>query len=76
MNQERRKRLQEIQKRIFSSRTELDHICNDEQWEFDNLPYAIQNEKRRDLSQVAVYAIGVCTETLDEAVSLLRGACE
>lgn len=73
MNNERRKRLDEIKERICSIMNELtgdiedqlQSICDEEQAYYDNMPESIQNGERGERAQQVI-------DSLDEAISDLE----
>lgn len=68
MNNERRRRIEELTSRLDDLKTDLENILDDEQIAFDSIPESLQQTERGGQSQAS---IEVMTDAIDIIENLI-----
>lgn len=68
MNRERRKKIKEIMDGLNVLKDQLDSVCDEEQYAFDNTPEQFQNDETEEIIETLID----CSDSLDDIISDLE----
>lgn len=71
MNKQRRKRIQEIKKKLIVIKDELNSVLYEEQMVFDNMPENLQCSIKGSESEDAIDILEECSEDLEKIIDRL-----
>lgn len=71
MNKQRRKRIQEIKKKLIVIKDELNSVLDVEQMVFDNMPENLQCSIKGSESEDAIDILEECSEDLEKIINRL-----
>lgn len=71
MNKQRRKRIQEIKKKLIVIKDELNSVLDEEQMVFDNTPENLQCSIKGSESEDAIDILEECSEDLEKIIDRL-----
>lgn len=71
MNNERRRRIEEIVSRLDDLKNDLENILDDEQTAFDSIPESLQQTERAESSQTAIDEMTDVISTIETIVDQL-----
>ena len=71
MNKQRRKRIQEIKKKLIVIKDELNSVLDEEQMVFDNMPENLQCSIKGNESEDAIDILEECSEDLEKIIDRL-----
>ena len=71
MNKQRRKRIQEIKKKLIVIKDELNSVLDEEQMVFDNMPENLQCSIKGSESEDAIDILEECSEDLEKIIDRL-----
>jgi len=74
MNDQRRKMIDDIGKRLDEVRADIETARDEEQESFDNLPEGIQDSHRGDAMRAAVDNLDYAVTSAEEAIEFLAAA--
>lgn len=71
MNKQRRKRIQEIKKKLIVIKDELNSVLDEEQMVFDNMPENLQCSIKGSESEDSIDILEECSEDLEKIIDRL-----
>lgn len=72
MNNERRREIRHVIKKIDAIKSDIDSILSEEQWAFDNMPEGLQNSERGQNCEDSIDLLQEAMEILNDAVNSLE----
>ena len=72
MNKKRRQQLQEWLKKLEILKKELESICSDEEYSFDNMPEGLQSSMNGMNSEEAIDKMNEAAECIEDAISCVE----
>jgi hypothetical protein len=76
MNNERRKQLREVISKLEGLNNKLQHIMDDEEMAFDNLPEGLQSSMKGVAMEEAIANIEAAMESIEEGIISIEEAAQ
>lgn len=72
MNNERRKQIREIVKKVEGIQSDLNMVLDDEQYAYDSMPEGLQNSERGFNSEESIDLLGEAIDSIGDCIDSLN----